>query len=103
MGNKQKSMEMAKRGPKTVPTGLKLVTDTLRPHRVNPDEPQPELALPDAPDHLSPQAHTEWDRVAAELAALGMQADLGTWMLLEGHPRHQQSPGKLKKRTGRAV
>lgn len=61
---------MAPRGPKTKPTKLKLLTGTARPHRLNPDEPQPKLACPDAPAHLTDAARIEWDRVVEELVTL---------------------------------
>ncbi|AKO97001.1 phage terminase, small subunit, putative, P27 family [Marinovum algicola DG 898] len=63
---------MAKRGPKSLPTPLKIVTGTVRPHRLNSDEPRPELVTPDAPDHLAPQGRAEWDRIVQELASLGL-------------------------------
>ncbi|WP_249200681.1 phage terminase small subunit P27 family [Thetidibacter halocola] len=55
---------------------MKLVTGTARPHRMNPGEPHPDVAIPDAPDHLTEAARIEWDRVAAELAALGILSRL---------------------------
>lgn len=67
---------MAQRGPRTLPTNLKIVTGTARPHRLNPDEPQPEPVAPDAPDHLTPDARAEWDRIVSELAALGLMTRL---------------------------
>lgn len=39
---------------------------------MNPDEPAPDPALPDAPPHLSPEAREEWERVAGELYDLGV-------------------------------
>ncbi|WP_323768596.1 phage terminase small subunit P27 family [Marinovum sp.] len=63
---------MAPRGPKTLPTNLKVVTGTVRPHRLNPDEPRPEPVAPDAPDHLTDVARAEWDRIVTELTALGL-------------------------------
>lgn len=67
---------MAPRGPRTLPTALKTVTGTARPHRLNPDEPQPARAIPDAPDHLTPDARAAWDRIVTELAALGLMTRL---------------------------
>ncbi|MEB8385612.1 phage terminase small subunit P27 family [Rhodobacteraceae bacterium KMM 6894] len=67
---------MAPRGPKTKPTKLKLLTGTARSHRLNPQEPQPEVARPEAPDHLTDAARNEWDRVVVDLVALGILTDL---------------------------
>jgi len=67
---------MPPRGPKTKPTKLKLLTGTARAHRLNPHEPQPDVARPDAPEHLTDAARAEWDRVAVELMALGILTHL---------------------------
>ncbi len=67
---------MAPRGPKTKPTKLKLLTGTARAHRLNPDEPEPEVARPDAPEHLTDAAREEWDRVTVELMAIGVLSQL---------------------------
>ena len=67
---------MAPRGPKTKPTKLKLLTGTARSHRLNPQEPQPQVAHPDAPDHLTDLARSEWDRVVVDLVTLGILTDL---------------------------
>lgn len=67
---------MAPRGPKTKPTKLKILTGTARSHRLNPQEPKPELATPDAPGHLTEAARKEWDRVVVDLVALGILTNL---------------------------
>jgi P27 family predicted phage terminase small subunit len=67
---------MAPRGPKTKPTNLKLLTGTARAHRLNPHEPQPDVARPDAPEHLTDAARAEWDRIVVDLLALGILTDL---------------------------
>ena len=38
--------------------------------------PQPQIARPDAPDHLTGLARSEWDRVVVDLVALGNLTDL---------------------------
>jgi P27 family predicted phage terminase small subunit len=43
---------------------------------LNADEPQPAAAIPEPPAELSPAARAEWDRLAAELGALGMLTNL---------------------------
>ncbi len=67
---------MPPRGPKTKPTKLKLLTGTARAHRLNPHEPQPEVAQPNAPEHLTDAAREEWHRVVVELMALGILTHL---------------------------
>ena len=57
------------RGRKPIPTALKLLRGTKR----GPDdEPQPEAALPECPEHLTEEAKAEWNRLAAELHQLGL-------------------------------
>jgi P27 family predicted phage terminase small subunit len=67
---------MAPRGPKTKPTQLKVLSGTARKHRLNVDEPRPEAAQPDAPDHLTPAARREWDRVIEQTVSLGIMTEL---------------------------
>lgn len=67
---------MAPRGPKPKPTRLKVLTGTARAHRLNPAEPKIEPAVPDAPDHLSDEAHAEWMRVTDEMAKAGILSTL---------------------------
>ncbi|QDC10085.1 phage terminase small subunit P27 family [Oceanicola sp. D3] len=63
---------MAPRGPKPIPTQVKLVTGTARAHRLNPQEPMPMPEVPEPPDHLNEDARAEWARIADELSALGI-------------------------------
>ena len=67
---------MAQRGPKTKPTQLKLLTGTTRDHRLNPNEPQPDVVCPQAPEHLTKAARVEWDRIVVELMALQLVSNL---------------------------
>jgi P27 family predicted phage terminase small subunit len=67
---------MAPRGPKTMPTNLKLLTGTARAHRLNPQEPLPDVATPDAPEHLTEAALAEWDRIVLELFAMKLLTNL---------------------------
>ena len=67
---------MARRGPKTKPTQLKVLSGTARKHRINAHEPQPEVARPAPPDHLTPAAITEWERVIEETVSLGIMTNL---------------------------
>lgn len=67
---------MPPRGPKTKPTNIKILTGTARSHRLNPNEPKPEVATPEAPGHLTEAARTEWDRVVVDLVTLKILTDL---------------------------
>jgi P27 family predicted phage terminase small subunit len=67
---------VAPRGPKTKPTNLKILTGTARSHRINPQEPKPQVAAPQAPEHLTDIARDEWVRVVEELVNLGILTNL---------------------------
>jgi P27 family predicted phage terminase small subunit len=56
------------------PSFLKVVQGTARADRTNTDEPQPEIAIPSAPKHLSKEARAEWDRIAPILESMGLIA-----------------------------
>ena len=64
------------RGRKPKPSGLKLITGTDRADRGNPDEPQPQPACPEPPDHLKAEARAEWTRVSHQLNALGILSEI---------------------------
>jgi P27 family predicted phage terminase small subunit len=64
------------RGPKPLPTRLKVVRGTLRKDRANPREPAVTPEIPTCPDELSPAAKKEWERIAPELAGLGLLAGI---------------------------
>lgn len=67
---------MASRGRKPKPTKLKLLSGTAREHRLNDNEPTPELAQPDPPEHLTGAARLEWERVIGEMVQLGLMSNL---------------------------
>lgn len=54
------------------PTTLKLITGTAQPCRMNPNEPQFDVAIPKPPHHLSKEARKEWDRMAPVLFDMGL-------------------------------
>jgi P27 family predicted phage terminase small subunit len=58
------------RGRKPTPTRLKLLTGNPGKRPLNPDEPRPEIAVPECPAELGPVARQEWDRMVGELAPL---------------------------------
>ena len=63
---------MAKRGPKTKPTALKVIEGNKGHRPLNENEPAPAADMPPVPDHLDDEARAEWDRVAPELYAIGV-------------------------------
>ncbi len=63
---------MARRGPKPMPTSLKLLRGTKRADRLNLNEPRVRAAIPPCPEHLGSEARKEWRRTARELARLGL-------------------------------
>lgn len=56
-------------GRPKLPTAVKLLQGTLQKCRTNPDEPTPEVAVPETPDlsHLSETAQRLWPEFAAIL------------------------------------
>jgi P27 family predicted phage terminase small subunit len=63
-------------GGRPQPTRLKLLRGNPGKRALNPDEPQPDPALPEPPDHLSDEAQREWERVGGLLLSLGLVSDL---------------------------
>lgn len=62
---------MGQRGRPPKPTHLKLITG--QPNRLKTrNEPRPEIAIPDAPDHLDAEGLKEWNRAGPELYAIGV-------------------------------
>lgn len=60
-------------GPAPTPTALKKLKGE-RKDRINHDEPQPDIGKPDRPQLLSTEAKREWNRIAGELARIGVLA-----------------------------
>jgi len=63
-------------GRKPLPTHLKLVKGTARPHRLNASEPVPQVLAPAAPDHLEDRAKVKFGRLAQLLASNGIMTEL---------------------------
>lgn len=59
-------------GRKKLPTQLHVIRGTARPCRTNPNEPVPEVGIPEPPAHLSEEALEEWRRITVELHAVGI-------------------------------
>lgn len=61
-----------KRGPKPMPSALRRLIGNPGNRPVSGNEPQPEAAIPQPPDHLDELAVAEWERLAPELHKLGL-------------------------------
>lgn len=61
---------MAGRKPK--PTSLKLLQGNPGKRPIDDREPQPEVCVPDPPEHLSEAAREHWHQIAHELAEVGI-------------------------------
>lgn len=59
-------------GPPPKPTRLKLINNNPGHRKLNHREPQPRPGKPTVPDHLSGEAEIEWERLADELASIGV-------------------------------
>lgn len=64
---------MKRTGPPKKPTALKLIEGTFRQDRAV-NEAEPEIQIPDAPEHLSEEAKVEWARVSRDLYSLGLMS-----------------------------
>ncbi len=63
---------MGRRGPPPKPTKLKLLAGNPGKRPLNAREPDPEVEIPEIPEHLATGACQEWERVAGELESLGL-------------------------------
>lgn len=69
------------KGRPPVPTALKILRGNPGKRPLNKNEPQPEVEIPDCPPHLDEEAKAEWERLAAELAALGILTNIDRGVL----------------------
>ena len=63
-------------GRKPLPTHLKLVKGTARPHRMNKAELKPAIAAPEPPTHLDERARAKFAAMAEMLARHGVMTEL---------------------------
>ncbi|MDE3017255.1 MAG: phage terminase small subunit P27 family [Pseudomonadota bacterium] len=63
-------------GRKPLPTHLKIIKGTARPHRINKKEPKPPLVVPGPPDYLDERAKTKFNAMAEMLARHGVMTEL---------------------------
>lgn len=64
------------RGRKNTPTELKKLKGNPGKRALNEKEPQPDVEIPDCPEHLTGEAQKEWVRITGELKKLGVIANI---------------------------
>jgi P27 family predicted phage terminase small subunit len=65
-----------KQGRKPKPTKLRLLEGNPGKRPIRKDEPDPALAIPTCPPHLSEEAKKEWERVTPMLEKLGLLSQI---------------------------
>lgn len=63
-------------GRKPLPTHLKLLKGTARPHRMNRNEPMPSVCAPEPPAQLEDRARRKFTEIAEMLARCGVMTEL---------------------------
>lgn len=63
------------------PTNLRLLQGNPGKVKINPNEPKPEVCIPDPPEFLDGYALMEWHRVAPMLETLGLLSKIDTMAL----------------------
>jgi len=63
-------------GRPSKPTAIKILEGNPGGRALPKNEPRPTLALPDAPAHMSKDGRAEWNRLAEQLAKLGLATGL---------------------------
>jgi P27 family predicted phage terminase small subunit len=63
-------------GGRPQPTRLKLLRGNPGKRPAHQDEPEPDIRLPEPPEHLSDEAKREWGRVGALLLTVGLVSEL---------------------------
>jgi P27 family predicted phage terminase small subunit len=63
-------------GRPPLPTHIKLVKGTARPHRLNSDEPKPPLVVPEPPSHLDEREKAKFTSTAEMLVRRGVMTAL---------------------------
>ena len=63
---------MGQRGPKALPTNVRLLRGNPGRRPIPEGEVQPEIDIPGCPKHLLPEARKEWKRITPELEQLGL-------------------------------
>lgn len=69
---------MGERGPKPLPSNIHILQGNrskLPAHKLS-DVIQPDINIPECPEHLSERAKQEWQRIAPELEKLGLISNI---------------------------
>lgn len=67
---------MGRRGPAPKPSALNELAGNPGKRAVNGHEPRPATKIPPCPEHLSPEAQKEWQRVSTQLAQLKLLTEV---------------------------
>ncbi len=91
---------MGRRGPPPKPTKLKLLSGNAGKRPLNPNEPEPEVEIPEIPEHLGEEARREWERISTDLADVGLLTRIDRAALAaycQAWARWVEAEGQLKK------
>ena len=91
---------MSHRGRRPKPTGMKLLAGNPGRRPLNKREPKPKRSVPHCPKQLSAAAKREWQRIAKELAKLGLLSRIDRAALAaycQAWGRWIEAEDKLKK------
>jgi P27 family predicted phage terminase small subunit len=101
---------MSRTGRPRLPTKIHFLRGTDRADRVNIDEPQPEVKIPEPPAIITSIALEEWNRICRELLDLGLISNLSRsllagyckayerWIIAEAE--YDKGPKIYKTKTG---
>ncbi len=91
---------MARRGPKPVPTALKVVRGTDQPCRVKKNEPKPKTDSIKRPFKLSHIASLQWTKVSRQLKAAKLLTNIDTHALAlycESYATYIEAKGLIRE------
>ena len=87
-------------GRSALPTNLKILKGTIRPSRMNPNEPKPKPEIPDPPTNLSPLALEKWHDITPVLFDLGLLSRADRDMLVlycEEYTRYRDAQDVIER------
>lgn len=87
-------------GRSALPTNLKILKGTIRPSRMNPNEPKPKPEIPDPPTNLSPLALEKWHDITPVLFDLGLLSRADRDMLVlycEEYARYRDAQDVIER------
>ena len=93
---------MGRRGPKPLPTNIKLLHGTARKKDLQRNEPKPKPIAPKCPTWLSPEAKRKWKELKPELERLGIFTNIDglTFSLAMTHYALARDAAMILKQEG---